>query len=250
MERFWSIEGMNNPVLTKEEKACEEHFQSHTRRLETGRYEVRLPLSKSVDNLGENYDNARSKFLALEQRLSKQPQLKQDYSAFLEEYLQVGHVTPLSEDEDKKDVPYFYLPHHGVITETSSTTKLRVVFNGSAKSSNGVSLNDILMTGPKVQDDLSELVQRFRLHRIVMSADIAKMYRQIWVHPVDRGLQRILWRNTPKQPLVTYKLSTVTYGTASAPFLATRCLQQLFDDEAFNFPEAAKLAKDGFYVTI
>jgi len=81
MERFWSIEEMNNPVLTKEEKACEEHFQSHTRRLETGRYEVRLPLSKSVDNLGESYDNARSKFLALEQRLSKQPQLKQDYSA-------------------------------------------------------------------------------------------------------------------------------------------------------------------------
>jgi len=137
---------MNNPILTKEEKACEEHFQSHTRRLETGRYEVRLPLSKSIDNLGESYDNARSKFLALEQKLSKQPQLKQDYSAFLEEYLQLGHMTPVTEDEDKKDVPYFYLPHHGVIKENSSTRKLRVIFNGSAKSSNGVSINVILIT--------------------------------------------------------------------------------------------------------
>jgi hypothetical protein len=68
------------------------------------------------------------------------------------------------------------MPHHGVVKETSSTTKLIVVFNGSEKSSNGVSLNDILITGPKVQDELYEIVQRFRLHRIVMSADKAKMY--------------------------------------------------------------------------
>jgi hypothetical protein len=174
--------------------------------------------------------------------------LKQDYSAFLEEYLQLGHMTPVTEDQDKKDVPHFYMPHHGVVKETSSTTKLRVVFNGSEKSSNGVSLNDILLTGPKVQDELYEIVQRFRLHCIVMSADIAKMYRQIWVHPDDKGLQRTVWRNTPNQPLITYELNTVTYGTASAPFLATRCLQQLIEDEAVNYLEAAKLAKDGFYV--
>lgn len=248
MERFWSIEEMNTPILTKEEKACEEHFQLCTRRLETGRYEVRLPLKDSCDKLGESYDNARTKFLALEQRLLKQPQFKQEYSAFLDEYVQMGHMTPVSEDEEKKKVPHFYMPHHGIIKEASSTTRLRVVFNGSEKSSSGISLNDLLMTGPKIQDDLFDIVQRFRLHRIVMSADIAKMYRQIWVHPDDRGLQRILWRNRPTQPITTYELNTVTYGTTSAPFLATRCLQQLIDDEAVHHPEAAKLAKEGFYV--
>jgi len=74
------------------------------------------------------------------------------------------------------------------------------------------------------------------------------MYRQIWVHPDDKGLQRILWRNTTNQPITTYELNTVTYGTTSAPFLATQCLQQLIEDEADNYPEAAKLAKDGLYV--
>ena len=88
MERFWSIEEMNNKVLTQEEKACEEHFKLHTRRLETGRYEVRLPLADSVDKLGESYDTAKTKFLALEQRLLlKQPHVKKDYSDFLEEYM-------------------------------------------------------------------------------------------------------------------------------------------------------------------
>jgi len=140
------------------------------------------------------------------------------------------------------------MPHHAVLKETSFTTKLRVVFIGSEKNSNGVSLNDILMIGPKVQDDLFDIVQRFRLHRIVMSADVVKMYRQILVHPGDRCLQRILWRKTPDQPITSYELNTVTYETASAPFLATKCLQQLIEDEAINYPEAAKIARDGFHV--
>ena len=161
MERFWTIEEMNNQILTKEERACEKHFELNTRRLETGRYEVKLPLSDSPDILGDSYHTARAKFLALEQRLLKQPQLKKDYSQFLDEYLQLGHMTPVDEVEGKKEGPKFYMPHHGIVKETSSTAKLRVVFNGSENSSNGVSLNDIMMAGPKVQDDLFDIVQRF-----------------------------------------------------------------------------------------
>jgi hypothetical protein len=108
------------------------------------------------------------------------------------------------------------MPHHAVIKETSSKTKLRVVFHGSEKSSTGVSLNDILMIGPKVHDDLYDIVQLFRLHRLVMSADVVKMYRQVWVHPDDRCLQRILWRKRPHQPIITYELNIVMYGTPSA----------------------------------
>jgi hypothetical protein len=132
-------------------------------------------------------------------------------------------MTPLGAAEVKRNSPNFYMPQHEVLKQTSFTTKLRVVFNGSEKSSNGVSLNDILITGPKVQDNLADIVQRFRLHRIVMSADVGKMYQQISVHPHDRCLQKILWRKTPDQPITTYQLNTAVYGTASAPFLTTRC---------------------------
>ena len=217
MERFWPIEEMNTKILTEEERACEKHYEANTRRLETGRYEVRLPLSDSADKVGDSYDIAKVKFLKLEQRLHKQPQIKKNYADFLEEYVQPGHMKPLGAAEVKRNCPNFYMPHHGVVKETSSTPKLRVVLNGSEKSSNGVSLNDILMTGPKVQDDLFDIVQRFRLHRIVMSSDVKELYRQVWVYPDDRYLQRILWRKTPDQPITTYELNTVTYGRA-APF--------------------------------
>jgi hypothetical protein len=75
MERFWSIEEMTNNILTKEEKACERHCELNTRKLETGRYEVRLPLSDSADKLGDSCNTAKAKFHTLEQRLLKQPQL-------------------------------------------------------------------------------------------------------------------------------------------------------------------------------
>jgi hypothetical protein len=141
MQRFWSIEEMNNKILTKEEKACKKHFEVNTRRLETGCYEVKLPLSDSTDRLDDSYDIAKVKILTLQQRLLKQPQVKKDYSDFLEEYVQLGHMTTLDAAEEKRNSPNFYMPHHGVLKETSCTTKLRVVFNGSEKSSNGVSLN-------------------------------------------------------------------------------------------------------------
>jgi hypothetical protein len=96
-------------------------------------------VSHSVDKLGDSYNIAKAKFLTLEQKLVKQPQLKKHYSDFLEEYVQLGHMSPLCEADVRKESPNFYMTHHAVLKETSSTTKLRVVFSGSEKSSNGVS---------------------------------------------------------------------------------------------------------------
>ena len=85
-----------------------------------------------------------------------------------------------------------FLPHHCVHKEDSTTTKLRVVFDGSAKSSTGVSLNGSLMVGPTVQEDLFSILIRFRFHKVGLSADIAKMYRQIALESVAKDFHRIL----------------------------------------------------------
>jgi hypothetical protein len=74
------------------------------------------------------------------------------------------------------------------------------------------------------------------------------MYRQIVVHPQDRDLQRILWRYSPEEPIQKYRLTTVTYGTSSAPFLATRCLKKLADDNEQQYTRPAHVLKNDFYV--
>lgn len=131
----------------------------------------------------------------------------------------------------------FYLPHHAVFKE-STTTKLRVVFNASCKTANGRSLNDEMLVGPKLQDDLVNIMVRFRLHKTAFAADVAKMYRQILVREEDRDYQRVLWRDNPSEPIKKFQLTTVTYGTSAAPFLAVNTIIKLAEAERGSFPEA------------
>ncbi|XP_037942469.1 uncharacterized protein LOC119675345 [Teleopsis dalmanni] len=144
--------------------------------------------------------------------------------------------------------PHYFIPHHCVLKPDSTTTKLRVVFDASSKTTSGQSLNDLLHIGPTVQSELLSILLRFRLPRYVFTTDIEKMYRQILVYPEDRQCQLIVWRNEPSQPIKYFQLNTVTYGTRSAPYLATKCLQVLADDNMQNYPLGASALKQNFYV--
>lgn len=120
----------------------------------------------------------------------------------------------------------YYLPHHCVIKETS-TTRLRVVFDASSQTTSGISLNDALLTGPVLQQELFCILLRFRSFEYAMTADIAKMYRQVLLNRAQIPLQRILWRNQATEEIKTYELVTLTYGTAPASFLVTKVIHQL-----------------------
>jgi hypothetical protein len=199
-----------------------------------------------MEDLLLDFQLAEHRLLAIEKRLDKKPELKKQYYHFMHEYEELSHMEPVASAGIRTTC--YYLPHHPVYKESSSTTKTRVVFDGGAKSSNGLSLNDILLVRPTVQPDLYSTVLRFRTHQVCFLADIAKMYRQIVVHPRDRDLQRILWRRSPDSPIQEYQLTTVTYGTSSSPFLATRCLKKLADDNRSKYPRTAQVLSNDFYV--
>ncbi|XP_018405974.1 PREDICTED: uncharacterized protein LOC108782254, partial [Cyphomyrmex costatus] len=165
---------------------------------------------------------------------------------FLLEYENLGHMKKV--DEPVSASQSVYIPHHAVIREHSSTTRLRVVFNASQSTSNGSSLNDHLMIGPKLQTDLRSVILRWRQHRYVFTADIAKMYRQIQVDARDQDYQRILWRSSSSEAVQDYRLLTVTYGMACAPYLALRTIQQLTQDEGAQFPLAQSVLRNQIYV--
>ncbi|XP_063994291.1 uncharacterized protein LOC135171590 [Diachasmimorpha longicaudata] len=152
-----------------------------------------------------------------------------------------------SRRQSRSSAPTFYFPHHCVLRESSETTKLRVVFNGSSKRSSGVSLNDIQHTGAKLQRNISDVLLWSRQSRYIFMTDITKMFRQIKVHREDWPLQQILWRDS-RGHICTYQLTTVTYGTKSAPFLACRVLDQLVKDERHRFPLAVSPLSSGRYV--
>ena len=104
------------------------------------------------------------------------------------------------------------------------------------------------MVGTTVQQDLFSIMSWFRTHRYVLISDIEKMYRQILVTPRDSNLQRIVWRDAPHRELQHYALRTVTYGTASVSFLATRCLAQIAQENKTQHPIACSAIANDFYV--
>jgi hypothetical protein len=224
-------------TMTAEQQACEEHFLIHTTQQSDGRFVVRLPTKMEPNQLGASRLSAERRLHAIERRLEKDPGLKVQYHSFMKEYEELGHMKHVTSQEGKSTC--YYLPHHPVFKATSSTTKTRVVFDGGAKTFNELSLNDILQVGPTVQQDLYSIVLWFRTHQVCFTADIAKMYHQIILHPQDRDLQRILWRYFSEEPIQEYGFTTATYGTSSAPFLATRCLKKLADDKKCQYPRAA-----------
>ncbi|XP_062538224.1 uncharacterized protein LOC134206512 [Armigeres subalbatus] len=173
--------------------------------------------------------------------------MRTQYHDFLREYVALGHMVPVQDDGENIS-KVCYLPHPPIVKESSSTTKVRVVFDGSAKMSSGHSLNDSLLVGPVVQDELLNQIIRFRKFPIALVADIEKMYRQISMNPADRSLQRILWRFDASEPIQAYELGTVTYGLAPSSFLATRTLLQLVEDEGIPFPNASTAIKKNVYV--
>ncbi|UYV66894.1 hypothetical protein LAZ67_4003257 [Cordylochernes scorpioides] len=192
--------------------------------------------------------NVMKRFLALERKLHKSSNLLQQYKDFVMEYLSLNHMELIPKNErDKPSDKCYYIPHHCVLREQSSTTKLRVVFDASCKTSNNYSLNEFLHTGPKLQHDIFNILVKFRTNPLAFTGDIEKMYRQIKVNSSDLDFQRIFWRNSPLESLLEYRLLTVTYGMSCAPYLAIRTLMQLATDKELLFPDASKIIKTDFY---
>ncbi|XP_055542601.1 uncharacterized protein LOC129728208 [Wyeomyia smithii] len=248
LRKFWEFEEYlpASNHLTEEEQLCEKHFSDHTIRDESGKFVVRLPFLRDPTQLGESKQIAEKRLRYLEKKLDRNQQLKDEYHAFIREYIDLGHMSLVSAtNTDSKSV---YLPHHCVLKTTSSTTKCRVVFDASAKTTSGLSLNEVLMCGPVLQDSLINILIRFRFPPIVLASDAKQMYRMIWLNELDRDLLKVLWRWTNEECIKEYRLNTVTFGTKSASYLATKCVQQLLESFRHQYPVAVEKAEKGIYV--
>ena len=175
ISKFWEFESVpDKKHLSDEEKECEIHFDQTTKRRDDGRFVVELPFNKKIEKLGLSKAAAMKRFLNVEKKLLSNKKLHEEYNNFVREFIDLGHLEKVPEKELETKSCY-YLPHHCVLKSDSTTTKLRVVFDASAKTTSGISLNECLMVGPKLQDDIFDILIRFRCFKIGMSAYVAKM---------------------------------------------------------------------------
>ena len=187
VQDFWRAEeiSVDKKSYLPDEQACEGFYQKTTRQDELGRYIVSLPW-KNRDNLSSAHlENSHSAALRalnrLEAHFAKDEKLKIAYTDFIKEYIDLGHMSLSSNSDSSSNTSQAFLPHHGVWKETSTTIKLRTVFNGSSKTKSGVSINDLLHIGPNLLQNPIALIYAWRRYKIALSADVEKMFRQIGV---------------------------------------------------------------------
>ncbi|GFX05995.1 DUF1758 domain-containing protein [Trichonephila clavipes] len=182
INKFWELDSVPcAKPLTSLEEACEDHFVKTHSRDENGRYTVKLPFHTPPTRLGNSKQNAIRRLISVERHLISNPDKYKLYRNFIKEYIDLKHME-LVPDSEINNIKSLYLPHHGVVRDTSCTTKLRVVFDASSKTSSGLFLNDLLMVGPRVQTELFPILIQFRIFSVAICSDVEKMFRQIKVH--------------------------------------------------------------------
>ncbi|XP_023247561.1 uncharacterized protein LOC106641558 [Copidosoma floridanum] len=248
LQKFWKIEELPScKILSEDEQSCEQLFRDNYTRIYSRRFSVALPFKCLTDSLiasrVESFQLARSMFLRLESRFKRNPGLFELYRDFVQEYIALNHMSLAD-----PSTSIWYLPHHGVLRESCSTTKLRVVFNGFVTTKSGTSLNSCLYSGQNLLPTLFDLIMRWRLYRLVFTADAEKMFRQVNLNPPDLPFQAILWKENPLDPLLTYYLMTVTYGLVSSPFLPSRVLKKLATLYHETFPLGAVILRNEVYM--
>ena len=249
LRKFWEVEELvpHSAALSIEEKTVQKHFDTAHTRDENGRFIVPLPRKEIVKPLGDSRVRAVKRFLSLERSL-KASNKSDEFAEAVWEYFDMGHAEPVPASDLVPDVESYYMPMHIVTKESRSTTKMRVVFDASAKSVSGTSLNDHLLVGPTVHPSLIDVLLRFRRHRVALTTDVSRMYRAVLLPAHQWDLHRFVWRRKPCEPLVDYRRTRLTFGVSASSFAANMAVKQNALDNAQTYPQATQSVLESFYV--
>ncbi len=246
LSKLWTLDQVPEASrLTADEQRAVSIFQDTTCWAD-GKVQVSLPFKAEPPTLGDSRAQALSRLLRNEQSLDRKGELG-PFNEALREYITLGHAHVVPSHELNPSNTTYYMPVHGVFKAASTTTKVRPVFDASAPSKSGASLNDCLLVGPNLYPQLAEVLLKFRTHPVGLSADISKMFREIRLDPSHRDFHRFLLRDVMGS-IVDCRMERVTFGVASSPFLATQTLRFLADTFQTKYPRAAELIRTTFYV--
>ena len=165
LRRFWELESLG---ITEESNTIDSlAFPQDTKFDWTlGRYMVDLPWRHGCWPQSNGFSQCLERLKRLRARLQDDSQLLKEYDDIFKKQLEDNIIERVETNE--YDVRYHYLPHHGVIREDKQTTRLRIVFDGSAKEPNQLSVNDCLDKGPNLTLNIFDILIKFRSYPIGM----------------------------------------------------------------------------------
>uniref|UniRef100_A0AC35GNG9 Reverse transcriptase domain-containing protein n=1 Tax=Panagrolaimus sp. PS1159 TaxID=55785 RepID=A0AC35GNG9_9BILA len=224
LKKFWNLEdlGIKDTKENEEESIILEKFKQSVK-FENNRYYVSWPEKENHAKLPTNAGLALGRLNSTFKRLSNDPKLLKDCGNIINEQKERETIEVAPEKPDGKLI--HYLSSHAVITPQKTTTKVRMVFDASAKISKDFpSLNDVLIRGPLNMPDLGGILLRIRRGKYMLVGDIEKAFHQIYLNKTARDAVRFFWAKDPAKPLtkenlIVYRFIGVPFGVISSPFI-------------------------------
>ena len=226
LEDFWQLESIGiqeSPTESDDTKAL--NRLNETLSFENGRYSVTWPWKKEKPDLPENHGLALGRLKSLINRMKRNPDLVEKYTEIIEEQLKRGIIEMVSPKVQSNNAIKHYIPHHAVINPSKATTKVRIVYDVSAKTRpEHWSLNECMYRGPIMLQNLVGILLRFRLNKIAVVSDIEKAFLQIGLQDNAKDATQFFWlkdknileADNNKQ---TYHFCRVPFGIKASPFL-------------------------------
>ena len=236
----------DDPVDSIDDKIWIEKVSNAIKKLSDNKFEIPLPIKPNVE-LPDNKQYAIKRLNSLTKRLESDIILHEEYSAFMSDMIDKGFVEEVPEADLKCELgKVWYLPHHGV--RHKQKKKLRIVFDCSARFQ-GTSLNDVLLQGPDLTNNLLGVLLRFREGKIAITADIEKMFYNVWLPREDSNFLRFLWyrNNDTSSDPIEYRVLVHVFGAKSSPSCANYALQQCILHHSSN-EDLTSLLTRSFYV--
>ena len=173
-----------------------------------------------------------------------------EYDKIIQEQINEGIIEKMRETKKSEKGKEFYLPHRPVIQESAETTKIRIVYDASAKPiKDSVSLNECLETGPPLQNSLWDILIRSRFRPILLCGDIEKAFLQIRIRESERDVLRFHWvKNSDPSVIEINRFTRLVFGLTQSPFILEGTLKAHFQYYVNKYPTLNEAISEDMYL--
>ena len=211
-----------------------------------GRVEVKMPWKESGPPRQSNYNVAYQRMLSSEKSF-RNKKCFDEIQIEVQKLKEQEFVIEVPPDQVNHNKPEWYLPMQAVFTPERST-KIRLVFDASAKGPDNKSLNDYLEKGPNYINNIQDVLMAWRWDQVGYCGDLRKMFNQIVIHPEDQIFHRFLFREHEDDDPKIFQWQRLNFGDKPAPDIATGSIKILAKSYQEQLPEASQQLQDNVYV--